>query len=384
MQESDLRIFIGPARIGNIGSLLAGALIERGIRVTHAIHQISPERAESGMQYDILLDLVGPDSRRFSRLRRAIRYLCYFARFFLQHNTFIFLAGGSLLPYNMDLPILKLFRKKTVMWFVGSDIRHYESLAAAAQKAGIKHFVSSDRDAGPRALTGKLRMIRVVEKLVDYIISNPSYSQLLSRRYIMICVPQDICNIRYNNRPDNRTPMVVHAPSNPELKGTAHILEAVERLKGEGYEFEFRLFTKTSNTAVRESLSEADISVDQLFGLVPGMFAIESMAAGCAVLGSSYPDFGGFPPELPVIHTDADNVYQNLKMLLENPGLRQELGERGRRYVEKYHDHRKIADDFIRLITKGEADIIFDPRPGADDRRGKAPARTKPRHNLRS
>ena len=45
-------------------------------------------------------------------------------------------------------------------------------------------------------------------------------------------------------------------------------------------------------------------------------------------------------------------IYQNLKMLLDNPELRQELGEKGRKYVEKYHDHRKIADDFLNLIVK--------------------------------
>lgn len=42
---------------------------------------------------------------------------------------------------------------------------------------------------------------------------------------------------------------------------------------------------------------------------------------------------------------------RQVKLLLENPELRRELGERGRKYVEKYHDHRKIADDVIRLLT---------------------------------
>jgi glycosyltransferase involved in cell wall biosynthesis len=69
------------------------------------------------------------------------------------------------------------------------------------------------------------------------------------------------------------------------------------------------------------------------------------------VLGGNIPEFAGYPRELPVMHTDPDNIYQNLKMLLETPELRRELGEKGRRYVEKYHDHRKIADDFIRLLT---------------------------------
>jgi len=62
--------------------------------------------------------------------------------------------------------------------------------------------------------------------------------------------------------------------------------------------------------------------------------------------------FSGFPRELPIIHTDPDNIYRNLKMLLENPELRRELGDKSRRNGEKYHDYRKIADDIVKLITE--------------------------------
>ena len=358
LHAENLKVFIGPTEIANIGATLAGSLRDRGIEVTVVTHRTGPFQA--GMRYDHVLDFKG-----LNKLQRILRYLYCFLKFFPRHNVFIFLFGETLLPRNLDLPILKLFRKRTVMWFVGSDIRHYEFVAAAARKAGIQHYLSEERvrqqrEAGPRALERKLRMIHKVEKYVSHINSGPTYSQLLTRRCIRISVPLDICNIRYDNTPNSR-PVVVHAPSRPGTKGTAYVVAAVERLKQEGCDFDFRLFTQASNIEVREALSEADISVDQLFGLAPGVFALESMAAGCAVLGSSYPEFAGFPPELPVVHTDPDNIYQNLKMLLENPELRRELGERGRKYVEKYHDHRKIADDFIRLLITGEADITYDP-----------------------
>lgn len=350
MTEKDLKVFIGPHRIGNIGSVLASAFRERGIKVTHAINRITSIRAESGMEYDILLNLPGPDFKGLNKLRQIVKYLCYSLKFFLQHNTFIFMYGESLLPYNLDLPILKLFRKKTVMRFVGSDIRCHESLAAAAEKTGMRYFIGKGKRTEPKVLKRKLRMVRMVERYVDYIISGPSFSQLLTREYCRIYIPQDVCNIRYNNTPNSK-PIVVHAPSNPEIKGTPYILEAVEHLKREGYDFEFYLFRNTSNTKLRETLSGADIAVDQLFATAPSSFAIESMAAGCAVLGGNVPEFAGFPPELPIIHTDPDNIDQNLKMLLENSELRRELGKKGRNYVEEYHDHRKIADNIIKLIT---------------------------------
>jgi glycosyltransferase involved in cell wall biosynthesis len=344
MQSEDLKIFIGPTSLVGVSLALTSALREKGIRVTHAITRISPFRPD--MEYDILLNFQG-----LNKLQMIIKYLYYFLKFFLQYNTFIFLSGQTLLPYNLDLPVLKLFRKKTIMWFMGSDIRHYESLETAAQKAGLKYIKSKDQGAGPKTLKRKMRMIYMVEKHVDYIISYPSFSQLLRRKYHTIFLPVvDMCDIRYNNIPNPR-PIVVHAPSDDEFKGTFYVVKAVEQLKREGYVFEFRLLRNTPNKIVRETVSRADIAIDELFEAMPGGFSIESMAAGCAVLGGNVPGFSGFPPELPIIHTDPSNIYQNLKMLLENPELRRELGEKGRKYVEKYHDHRKIANDIIELIT---------------------------------
>jgi glycosyltransferase involved in cell wall biosynthesis len=349
MPNRNLRIFIGPNEIANVNAILASALREKGIRVTAVRYNMSP--FFEGMRYDVALNFQG-----LNKLQMIFKYLYHFLKFSLQHNAFIFLYGRSLLPYNLDLPLLKLFHKKTVMWFLGSDIRHYESVEAATRKMGVKYRQSEAYREKPKTLKRKLRMIHRVEKYVDYIITGPSIAQLLTRDYLgkemanRIYLPLDVGSIRYNNIPNPR-PVVVHSPSHDATKGTSYVLKAVEQLKSEGYDFDFHLFRNMSNIKVRQTLSEADIAVDQLFAAGPGMFALESMAAGCAVLGGNIPEFAGYPRELPVIHTDPDNIYQNLKMLLETPELRRELGEKGRRYVEKYHDHRKIADDFIRLLT---------------------------------
>lgn len=394
MLNKDLRILIGPAWIGNWGTFLARAFRERGIKVTNVVNRIPPNWAGL-VEYDILIYSRIPNrlleismagylhldsslqhnSSIFqlgSRLLPILKLLgvktfelfkifkesYYFFKLFLQHDAFIFLFGISLLPHNLDLPILKLFRKKTVMWFGGGDIFHYESIEAEAKKKGIKYHPGEARRESPDKVEQKKRMIRRVEKYVDHIISPPSISQLLTIKYNIIYAPIDVDNIRYNNVPNPR-PIVVHAPR-LNRKGTPYILEAVEQLRKEGYDFELYLFNRdTHNTKVREILSEADIVVDHLFSSQNGVFATEAMAAGCAVLGGNIPELSGKPQELPIIHTDPDNIYQNLKMLLENPELRRELGQKGRKYAEKYHDPRKIADDFIRLITTGEASITY-------------------------
>jgi glycosyltransferase involved in cell wall biosynthesis len=364
MREEDLRIFIGPTEIANISVILADAFRAKGVKVTVVSVGLNPFQAR--VRYDKVL---APNIQRLNMSQKIFEYLyCWLYCFFKyspKHNVFIFHYGDTLLPFNLDLPILKLFRKVTVMRFVGSDIRYYEAVAAAAKKVGLKYHVSEERlkieeKAANTILRRKKRMIRMVEKYATHVISGPSFSQLLTRPYYRIPVPLDIDNIKYNNR-QNQRPIIVHAPSRAAVKGSSHVLEAVEQLKKEGLDFEFRLFKDTSNIEVRRALSEADIAVDQLFAFGAGMFALEAMAAGCAVLGGNKPELSGFPKELPIIDTNIDSLYQNLKTLLEKPELRRELGEKGRRYVEKYHDHRKIANDYIRLITTGEAGITYYP-----------------------
>jgi len=350
MEVKNLKIFIGPTEIANVGALLASALREKGIGVTCVTREIRPYQV--GMNYDVVLDYQG-----LNLLHRRFKTLYYCFKVFLQHNAFIFLFGNSLLPYNLDLPILKLLGKKTIMWFLGSDIRHYESVEAAIEKLGIKYRQSDARKEGSHRVKQKRAMIRRVERYVDHIATGPSIAHLLTRKYYRLFLPIDVDNFRYSTIA-NPTPIVVHAPSSEARKGTSYVLEAVEQLKNEGYEFEFYLFRNTSNIKVRETLSEADIAVDQLFATGPGMFALEAMAAGCAVLGGNIPQFAGYPKESPIIHTDPDNICQNLKMLLENPELRRELGEKGRKYVEKYHDHRKIADQVLQLLSGNTDDLI--------------------------
>ena len=43
------------------------------------------------------------------------------------------------------------------------------------------------------------------------------------------------------------------------------------------------------------------------------------------------------------------NLYDNLKLLIENLNLRKELGEKGRKYVEEVHDSKKIAEQLLQL-----------------------------------
>jgi hypothetical protein len=343
-----MKIFVGPREISNVCALLAMGLRERGFHVT-AVADDGLRYYES-YHYNQVLRL----QDRTKAIRIAMRLWFFISNCFHQ-DAFVFLYGRSLLPFNLDLPILRFLGKTTAMWFLGSEVRDSALVQAEVARMGIK-YEAPEADEVPGSREKRTRLVRRVEKHVDHIICGPSNAQLLARPYFgsdlqsRVFLPLDVGNISYSNV-GNDPPLIVHAPTNRRMKGTPSILAVVEQLKDKGRDFNFRLLTNISNSAVRQRLSEADIAIDQLFAAGPGMFALEAMAAGCAVLGGNIPVFAGYPKELPIVHTDRRNLYQNLKRLLDSRMLRQELGERGRAYVEKYHDYKVVAATVADILT---------------------------------
>ena len=145
------------------------------------------------------------------------------------------------------------------------------------------------------------------------------------------------------------TPIVIHAPSHRGAKGTAHILEAVDRLKAEGVAFEFVLVEKLSNTEARKLYERADLVVDQLLAGWYGGFAVEAMALGkpviCYLRDS---DFGFLPEamrsELPLINAQPASISDVMReWLTSRRGELQARGRASRQYVERWHDPLRIA-----------------------------------------
>ena len=57
-------------------------------------------------------------------------------------------------------------------------------------------------------------------------------------------------------------------------------------------------------------------------------------------------------PEIPILSTNPDSIYDNLKLLIENPKLRLDLGKRGRQYAEKYHDAEKVTLRILKVYEE--------------------------------
>ena len=148
---------------------------------------------------------------------------------------------------------------------------------------------------------------------------------------------------------DGGVPVVVHAPSDRDVKGTSHVLAAVERLRAEGLELELVLAEGLPHARVREEYERADLVVDQLLSGWYGSVAVEAMALGKPVIARLEPDdLGPLPTgmraELPILDASPETLPAVLReWLTERRAELPEAGRRGRAYVERWHDPRRIA-----------------------------------------
>ena len=137
---------------------------------------------------------------------------------------------------------------------------------------------------------------------------------------------------------------ILHTPNHRTLKGTEFIIDAVDCLVEEGLNVRLELLEGAQNSLVRERMHSADIVADQLILTGYALTALEGMASGLPVLTNLGNDSilrvfrrYSFLNECPILSTDPESVLHNLRTLVTNPGLRRQLGEAGRLFVETYH-----------------------------------------------
>lgn len=271
-------------------------------------------------------------------------------RFLTDYDLYVFQFAGSLMSGNRDFPILKKSGKKIISIFNGSDIRHWSATEPARKSFNLKSY-DGYRDGAP--LRNKLTAMRMAERYADVIFAQPSYAELAVRPYMHYYIAMNVS--LYKHFVSGRdVPVVVHAPSRREIKGTVEILATLERLKSEGVKFELRLLEGMANSEVLENLQEADVVVDELNESQYGMLALEAMASGCAVAAGNRPDIVPLPPARPVVHLSPANVYAQLHRLLTDKQFRLQLAYQGLTFAEKYHDHLKVAQQMLQCLEPAD------------------------------
>ena len=304
-----MRVTHAPVNIAGIPWENVQALRRKGVDARLVVF----ERGRLHPEADWSLD-------RHGRLpRRLAQQFAAFARLAPQTDVFHFYFGLTLIPQSLQFPLLRLLRKKSVFHYLGSDIRGKTPSQLAVGKRADAEIVGS-YDA--------IRWVPEAHVIPPGLDLRP-----------FTPVPPS----------DNPRPLIVHAPSNRERKGTRYVIDACEQLP-----VELDIVEGVPHDEARERYARADIVVDQLHAGWHGVFALESMALGKPVVTYLKPDVversaAGYGIRLPIVPATKETLVEELRPLVEQPALRREIGAASRAYVEQVHDVDRVADRLVDL-----------------------------------
>lgn len=328
-------------------------------------------------------DYITEGSRfRNSRLGRITNRIIFFLKLVQRYKYFLVYgspevyliyrtkaAHNSYSKFSPELALLKLLNKKLISFPSGclqevlyEDFVKHED-GEVCRNCGYADAVCDD-ERNQRSFTLRNRHF-------DFIIAN---SPLPSTR-----IKKEI--VRYKSvdldiyRPDIEVPeefklppsenlRVLHSFYNKDrlhqgknIKGSPHVLAAIERLESEGYPVEYYYLTDIPLKEIRYYQVQADIVVDQLIYGWWGSAAIEGMALGKPVVCYLAPTWKKiflerFPEynSLPIVEANTENIYAVLKELVKDKDYRGRKGKESREFAQKHFDVRRNARELEKIF----------------------------------
>ncbi len=255
-------------------------------------------------------------------LRRQPKQWAAFARLLPRTDVFHFVFGLTLVPQRAQYPLLRAFGKKSVIHYLGSDIRgKTPEQLAPGRKADARIIGSYDA----------IRWVPDAEVIPPGI---------------------DVAAIEPSPPSDRARPVIVHAPSHRGRKGTEHVIAAVE-----GLDADLELVEGLHHDEAFERYRAADIVVDQLNAGWYGLFAIEAMALGKPVVTFLHDEAvrrteEAFGTRVPIVSATAETLRETLRPLVADAARRREVGAASRAYVERVHDLEHVTDRLLGLYAR--------------------------------
>ena len=291
-----------------------------------------------------------------------------FAYAFFRYDSFIYIYGNGMFFHNRHLRkieeveffILKMFRKKMVMWLCGSDAR-------PPYCDGANYF--SDIGKVYSVTREKASRIKMLEKYMDVIDYSPS-SHFHTKPYLIfncIGIPVDEKERVQKKETDGKI-RILHAPSDQIGKGTAVIRKIIKEIQEEGYQFEYIEVSGLPHSVVLEKMAMSDIVVDQVYCDTPmAGFATEAAINGVPVVVGGYyadvykkvlPD-----PIAPTVYCNPEELKEKIIYLIEHEEERNRIGEKERAYVERYCLAETVANKFLSILDNSyPKEWIMDPK----------------------
>lgn len=336
-EEKSFRVLHGTMEIANQMNLYSKAL--RKMDVFSETFNYFPNQFCFESDYSVPIQAV-PETERPQVIREIAE------KMISSHEIFHFHFNSTFTADHNDVSILRQLGKKALMNYWGSEARQL-SLARS-----INPFIRvKSRDE-----EGVRRNLEAMGRLIDHAVVSDAEMHMYVKDWFkhVWFIPQAVDVEKYLYREGTRRdrPLIVHAPTSSEIKGTQEILTVLEKLKPE-LDFEFKLIQNMPHAEAMKIYADADLVIDSIREGAYGILALECMALGRPVIGwiCDYMK-AWYPKELPILSANPDTLEKQLRLIIKDADWRIELGRQGRKYVETHHSLEKVGKDLLALYRK--------------------------------
>ena len=295
------------------------------------------------------------DYKNYFKIRNYFRLIKFvfvtpiiFVHLLLTHSGFIYIGPRGFLISEVDnrafeFKLLKRFNKKIVCILTGSDIRSIRLMISDSviqQRENIANYLllanpELNSENYEKRIIGRCE---VINTYADIIYSRPSdqKSYLKNPLPMPIIIPESKFYYSKNKYSNLKKVRILHAPSNPIVKGTPLVRAAIAKLRKDELLFDYVEIIDETNENILDAMKESHIVIDQMYSFVPGMIGFEALAAKCVLITRSSPSLDeSFPPdaENAWISCEPFELYEKLKSLVSNPKIIEKQAQIGQNWA---------------------------------------------------
>lgn len=303
--------------------------------------------------------LYGMSRNKVSRAYHRLIEPYYVARQFKNYDV-VQAINTKIYSHRINTNIIRKIKKRNKIFSLlatGTDYRLYQSYLDGQFKYYIFDYEKPEEYTGNNKYSQCwIKNDLEIEKLSDIIIPT-MYDYCVGycknkKQYKAIPLPINTKEINYTQNDVKDKLVFFHGISRPLIKGTPFICKALERLE-EKYPNDVRIVIKKRIPYDKyiNIISKVNVLLDQCCSYSYGINACISMAQGKVVLSGNSEENRAVLgiEECPIIgiKPDVEQIYSKLCYVLENKNRIAEIGYKSRAYVEKNHNHVKVAKQYI-------------------------------------
>ncbi|MEO7017343.1 MAG: hypothetical protein ABI067_12510 [Leifsonia sp.] len=371
-----MRVFLGPQEISGLYKNLESGMVSNGVDAR--LIQTHPHPFDYGQRlpnpwparWASAAVLRHRKSTGLARLVWAVGYAVSSVLLLVwcipRFDAFLFGWGISILPANLDIPVLRLFRKRVVVVLGHGSEARPPYMATPDDDATFPLLTEAIDELASRTARVASK-VRRLERWASATIGMRMTAQFFTRPFIEfygmgVATAFDDGGgggvvSQGHPEPIGDRIVVLHTPSNQRVKGTPTIRRIMSEITAENPRVEYRELSGAPHEEVLAALANCTFLVDQLWSDLP-MATVGAEAASygkATVIGGYGWDIwreavaeGDLPP---AVLADPDSMKVAILAAVADPQRMVALGQEAREFVRSRWSAETVAANYIAVLT---------------------------------